>query len=237
MAYLADTAAFPYGLKDSPQLRDVVFEVARRAILRLDPAMIVVACNTASVVALETLRARFEIPFVGVVPAIKPAASLSEARKIGVLATSRTVGEVYVENLIRDFASDCLVHTVAGTELVDFVEYGGTDQVELRRITRRAVAEFRAAGVDTVVLGCTHFVHVEKAIKEILGGSVRIVDSRGGVTRQIIRICTRTTGRSHAELGESVGKPSYGLYVTGTEDHERWRVLAMQHGLDFGGQL
>jgi glutamate racemase len=149
---------------------------------------------------------------------------------------------------------------VAGTELVDFVEYGGTDEDELRRITRRAVAEFRAAGVDTVVLGCTHFVHVEKAIREILGGSVRIVDSRAGVTRQIIRICTRTAGRSHAELGESVGKPgiraehlgkprprvgpeaggkepSYGLYVTGTEDHERWRVLAMQHGLDFGGQL
>ncbi|HUX19839.1 MAG TPA: aspartate/glutamate racemase family protein, partial [Spirochaetia bacterium] len=112
--YVGDNEHFPYGEKTHEELRRIAVSVVGRILTRFDPQLVVVACNTASVVALAELRARYPVAFVGVVPAVKPAAERSRGRRIALLATTRTVGDAYSEKLIKEYASDCTVVRIAG---------------------------------------------------------------------------------------------------------------------------
>ncbi|WP_455381442.1 glutamate racemase [Salinispira pacifica] len=208
--YLADTANFPFGEKSVAELRRIVVESVGRLIAATDPKVVVVACNTASVVALEALRNSYPLPFVGVVPAIKPAAAASKTRSIALLATARTVGDHYTDKLIGDFAAGCSIARVADGTLVRFVENRIlTASVDERRAAAAAaVAPLLHARVDTVVLGCTHFVYLADEIAGALGDGVSVLDSRDGVVRQLARI----TGRRESPAGtRSMDR----FYVTG----------------------
>ena len=187
--YLADTLHFPYGEKSPELVREIVIEQIGNLIRATDPKVVVIACNTASVIALDALRARFTVPILGTVPAIKPAARVTRNRKIAVFATERTVKDVYTERLVRDFAADCTVERVAASQLVGFVERRlfAASPDERAEVVSRAVEPLKAAGVDTVVLGCTHFVYLADDISRALGANVRVLDSREGVGRQLIR--------------------------------------------------
>ena len=110
--YIADDAGFPYGNRNDESLITRVLDVLGRAIAEYDPDLVIIACNTASTIALSELRARFEVPFVGTVPAIKPACAQSSAKRIAVLGTQGTVSREYTRALIREFASGCDVHLV-----------------------------------------------------------------------------------------------------------------------------
>lgn len=195
--YVADHAGFPYGEQAPERLRSMLLELVGRSIERENPTAVLVACNTASVVALEALRRAYPAPFVGVVPAVKPAAAASRSRRIGVLATARTVEAHYLRELVGQFARDAVVTAVAAGEIVRLVEEGsGNPSPErVRQVVGPAVARLRQARVDIVVLGCTHFVYLLQQLEELLGPDVTVIDSREGVVRRLQRV---------VEAGEAV---------------------------------
>lgn len=231
--YVADRAHFPYGEKSASAVREAVVETMARLWRTDPPKTVVVACNTASVVALEALRRRFPVPFVGVVPAVKPAAERSAARRIGVWATEKTLEDGYLEDLVRRFAADCTVVRVPGREIVRFVETGILQASAEQRRARVAEAarRFTEARVDQVVLGCTHFIHLAGELEAALGPGARVIDSREGVCRQLLRVLPE-------RRSSEAPSPQSRLYVTGpvTED-DRYGEFARRFGLLFAGSL
>lgn len=236
LVYVADRANFPYGEKSADEVSQRIADVVSRVISRIGPAVIVIACNTASVTALAHLRARFCIPFVGVVPAVKPAALVTGNRRIGVLATQRTVDDPYVADLIRRFADGCHVQLVPAPDLIDRIESGTIDGADLDGILEQPVRSLHAARVDTVVLGCTHFVHIEAAISRALGDGIRVVDSVDGVVRQTSRVLENVSPPNPTNV-QTLSVDS--LFITGVDDRtERlYRGFSSAFSLHFSGAL
>ena len=231
--YIADTEHFPYGEKNIETIIDMVFDTVERLIQKFRPAICVVACNTASVVALSALRNRFDIPFVGVVPAVKPAAERSRNRRIGLLATNRTVLDRYTDDLIRDFAEDCHIERIGDGSIVDFVEYRFVDATESERseAIRVAMDSFRSAKIDTLVLGCTHFIFLESQIRESLDTMAEIVDSRDGVAKQLSRLAV-------SELENATNDVRSILLTTGNNGgEERYRRFCDRFDLEYRGVM
>jgi glutamate racemase len=232
--YVADRENFPYGEKDPAKIIEASIAVTERLIAREHPRLIVVACNTISVVALAALRARFSLPFVGVVPAVKPAASLSRRRRVGVLATRQTVEGDYLRALIEKHAAGCTVVSLPAADLVEFVEQDlcrAAPEEKAERVGRE-VERFRDEKIDALVLACTHFLHLEGEFRRFLDKEgVALVDSREGVTRQVARLL----GNSPPENGRR-GEAS--LYVTGAVPiEERYGWFAAQFSLHLEGSL
>ncbi len=159
--YLADDAAFPYGDLAEDALIARVLAVLETAIAEHAPDLVVVACNTASTLALTALRARFRVPFVGTVPAIKPACAQSKTRRVAVLGTQATVGREYTHALIRQFASGCEVVLAGSQKLAAFAEaeFAGAPVADAAIATEIAPCFVDSNGTrtDTVVLACTHY--------------------------------------------------------------------------------
>ena len=158
LAYACDNAALPYGTKDDGWLVARIVAVCRAAVAASDAAVLVVACNTASTLALDALRAALPIPVVGTVPAIKPAAALTASGVIGLLATSATVCRPYTDRLIADFAAHRTVVRVAADPLVAQAErLLATGSVDEAVVEAALAPLWEPPALDTVVLGCTHF--------------------------------------------------------------------------------
>jgi glutamate racemase len=159
--YVADDAGFPYGNLDEDALIARVIEVIGAAIAEHAPDLVVVACNTASTLALAELRARFSVPFVGTVPAIKPACAQSKSKRVAVLGTLATVGREYTRALIREFAGGCDVVLVGSPRLAGFAEaeLAGSPVTDAAIKAEIAGCFVDADGrrTDTVVLACTHY--------------------------------------------------------------------------------
>lgn len=191
LLYIADNAGFPYGALTDIDLVARIERLVARALERVDADGVVVACNTASTVVLEALRARHAVPIIGVVPAVKWAASISDSRRIGVLATAATATRPYLAELIRHFAGDCqvFVHGAAGlAELAERAFRG--EAVAENRLIAEIAPLFAAAGaeaIDTVALGCTHYPLLQGRIEAAFPG-VRFLDPAGAVARQIARV-------------------------------------------------
>lgn len=184
LVYLADNVGFPYG--DQPE--SVVVErsqkLIRLALAEFPCDVIVVACNTASTVVLPHLRAMTSIPVIGVVPAVKPAAAVSENRRIGVLATPATVLRPYLADLIDEFASDCIVERLGHPDLVQWIENLVSDSPVPAEALSVALQPFRDVGVDTVVLGCTHYPLIKSLLQRQLPGVKHWVDSGDAIARR-----------------------------------------------------
>lgn len=250
--YVADTAHFPYGARDEAEIRAVLVDLLDRSITQFDPGLVVLACNTASVVALAELRRRFEVPVVGVVPAVKPAAAAAEGGAVAILSTERTADAEYLAGLIDHHAGDASVEIVPAAGLVEFVEerLTVTDEAGRRAAVGRALGGLRRADLDAVVLGCTHFTHLSCEIAAELGEGVRVIDSRDGVARRVATLLGRGEGAGggRADRQAPAGGPAPAgagaggaadagrLYVTG-EPQERYVRLARRHGLRFEGRL
>ena len=250
--YVADTAHFPYGPRSEDDLRAILAALAERVIARFDPAVVVLACNTASVVALSDLRERFEVPLVGVVPAVKPAARAAGAGGIVILSTARTADGDYLAGLVEDFAAGTPVSIVPAGGLVDFVEHRLTSDSadETRSAVREAVSGIDVAASDAVVLGCTHFTHLAAQIQRELGPSVRVIDSRAGVARRVAELAGADNGppgggsEGGGGDGGAPGPAGGRLYVTGSgegagmdETTARYQALSAHYGLTFEGRL
>jgi glutamate racemase len=159
--YLADDAGFPYGDLAEEKLVARVTDVLGQAIAEHKPDLVVVACNTASTLALAQLRTRFSVPFVGTVPAIKPACAQSASKLVTVLGTQATVGREYTRALIREFASGCEVHLVGSSRLAGYAEaeLAGPPPAESAIAAEIAGCFVEKDGrrTDTIVLACTHY--------------------------------------------------------------------------------
>jgi glutamate racemase len=153
-----------------------------------DPKLAALACNTASVSALASLRERFpRLPLVGTVPAMKPAILGSRSRVVGVLGTDRTVADPYIGELAARYGPDCAVKALAAPDLVEFVEHRllSADGEERRRTVLPYIEEFRRLGADGVVLGCTHFLFLLEEFKALAAPDLGIYDSLEGVVRRL----------------------------------------------------
>lgn len=187
--YAADDAGFPYGGLDEKALIARVAQVMEALIARLSPDAVVIACNTASTAVLPSLRARYPIPFIGTVPAIKPACENSLTRQVSVLATPGTVKRDYTQALIRDFAGDCRVTLVGSTELATLAEavMAGEDVPDVafaQEIAPAFVREGRAR-TDTVVLACTHYPLVLSRLEKVAPWPVRWIDPAPAIARRL----------------------------------------------------
>lgn len=185
IVYAADTAFLPYGTKSEAELATRVPALLGRLVERFRPRLAVIACNTASTIALDHVRSALDIPVVGTVPAIKPAAELSESRVIGVLGTEATVRQPYVDDLAARFAADCQVVRHGSAELVGLAEQKIAGREIAVEDVRGAIAPLLGArDMDVLVLACTHFPLLAKELEQAMPG-VRFVDGGDGIARRI----------------------------------------------------
>ena len=186
--YLADQRHVPYGSRSLEEVRAFSEGIAR-FLLSQGAKLIAAACNTASAAALHHLRQTFpDVPFVGMEPAVKPAAEYTRSGVVGVLATPATFQGALYASVVERFASgvELLQHTCPG--LVAQIERGDLDGPETRAILAEALLPMLVKGIDTVVLGCTHYPFVIPLIEQIVGPEVRVIDPAPAVARQIGRL-------------------------------------------------
>jgi glutamate racemase len=206
IVYAADSAAFPYGRRSEAEIAARVPALLGRLVERFRPRLAVIACNTASTIALDYVRAALDIPVVGTVPAIKPAAQLSKSRVIGVLGTEATVRQPYVDDLAARFAADCTVIRHGSPELVDLAEAKlAGDTVPIEAIHDAIVPMINQPDgekMDVMVLACTHFPLLAEEIATAFPTIVQ-VDGGQGIAR---RIAYLTQGQSWplAPIGRAV---------------------------------
>ena len=188
IVYAADSAGFPYGKRSEAEIASRVPALLGRLVERFHPRLAVIACNTASTIALEHVRCALDLPVVGTVPAIKPAAGMSKTRVIGVLGTEATVRQSYVDDLAARFAADCTLVRHGSPELVELAEAKlRGEEVSVDAVGDAARAMFGAPNgdrIDTVVLACTHFPLVEQELRAAFPG-VGFVDGSAGIARRI----------------------------------------------------
>ncbi|WIO75520.1 glutamate racemase [Porticoccaceae bacterium LTM1] len=186
LVFACDNAAFPYGTKDEETLVERVDQVLKALIRKVDPDIVVVACNSASTLVLPRIRSHFVRPVVGVVPAIKPAAAMSQTKCIGLLATPGTVKRQYTQQLIDDFANDCRVVRVGSSELVHLAE----EKIRGKAISAEKLQEVLSpllaeTEIDTVVLACTHFPLLKEELSALAKPHIRWIDSGEAIARRV----------------------------------------------------
>jgi glutamate racemase len=186
--YIADQSHVPYGRRPLEEVRDYAVGITEY-LLSKQAKIIVLACNTASAAALKTLRQTYpDVPFVGMEPAVKPAAETTKSGAVGVLATPATFqGELYA-SVIERFAQSVTIYQHTCPGLVQQIEQGDFDSPLSRKILEEALLPMLAANIDTVVLGCTHYPFVIPLIQAIVGDRVRVIDPAPAVARQTHRL-------------------------------------------------
>jgi glutamate racemase len=217
LVYLADRRYFPYGRRSGEELREILRRLTEELVSREDPKMLVLACNTATVSALSFLRNRFpQLLFVGTVPAVKPAVLGSRTGRIGVLGTQRTIEDPYIAELAGRYGPGASVIPIAAPELVEFVEYqyGRAGEPKTRQAVAPYLERFRSAGVDGVVLGCTHFLFLLPEFREAAAPDMAIYDSVEGITRRVESLLDEDGARRRAGAGTA---PFRRLYVRNGE--------------------
>jgi glutamate racemase len=213
LVYVADRAALPYGDKSEAEIAARVCGLLGRLAERYAPRLICIACNTASTIALGMVREVLEVPVVGTVPAIKPAAALTKTGVIGLLGTAATIRQAYVDRLEAEFADGKRLIRHAAPELVGAAELklrGGTPDPA---IFARAVAGLRdqpqGAQIDTVVLACTHFPLLTDELTAAFGGQIAFVDGAQGIARRIAYLTDgQAFGRSDQDFAIVTGDAS-----------------------------
>ena len=186
--YFGDQGHIPYGPRPMEQIRDFS-EAITNFLLTHDAKIIVVACNTASAAALKYLREKFpDILFVGMEPAVKPAAEHTQTGKVGVLATPATFQSALYASVVERFANGVELFQNTCNGLVQQIEHGHLDGEETRKILEEALSPMMEKNIDTVVLGCTHYPFVIPLIQRIVGDHVRVIDPAPSVAKQVRRL-------------------------------------------------
>lgn len=208
--YIADNAHCPYGRRSADELVALSQRLVE-ALLAEGCELVVVACNTATAAAIDTLRARYAVPFVGMEPAVKPAALHSRTGVIGVLATEGTFnGRLFRETSAR-FAQGVRQVVRVGEGLVELVESGQADSPAARRAVEAHVRPMVAEGIDHLVLGCTHFPFLGTLIREVAGPGVTVLDPAPAVARQVARVLATLPSRD----GSAVEQVDHRFGATG----------------------
>jgi glutamate racemase len=211
--YVGDTLNSPYGPKPISEVRRLALEVMDELVAS-GVKLLVIACNSASAAVLRDARERYTeglgVPVIEVIqPAVRKAVGTSRNRKVGVIGTSATVNSKAYEDAFAA-AVDFEITTAACPSFVDFVERGVTSGPELLRAAEEYLAPIKAAKVDTLVLGCTHYPLLQAALSYVMGDGVNLVSSADETAKDVFRVLTE-----HDLLAPSDAKPSYKFYATG----------------------
>jgi glutamate racemase len=185
--YYADNAHCPYGEKSAAYIQDRARAITR-LLLDKGAEAVVVACNTATGAAIATLREEFDVPFVGMEPAVKPAALGTRSGVIGVLATAGTLKASKYLNTKGLYQDNVRIEEHVGEGFVQLVERCELDGPETERVVRASLQPLLDAGADTIVLGCTHYPFLRPVIERIAGPDVRIIDPAPAVARQVVKV-------------------------------------------------
>jgi glutamate racemase len=234
LLYVADKKNFPYGEKTKNELVTILLELTARIKKHFSPALVALACNTASVSALAELRRSFpDTDFVGTVPAVKPALLSSKTKHIAVIGTERTLADEYITHIAESTAKDCVISRIAAGELVEFVEHSFDISSKEHRINavKKYIDAARNYGADALVLGCTHFLFLLDEFKEAAEPDMLVFDSIGGVCLRIEDILSKKN--APGGIPRRRGMPNL-LLVTGDENlNEQWASRAARFNLEF----
>lgn len=181
--YLADSANAPYGEKSKEEILRLSIKNTEYLVQR-GCKIIIVACNTATTNAIDHLRSHYSVPFIGIEPAIKPAALQTKTKKVGVLATKGTLSSSLFHNTSKLFAEGITVFEQEGKGLVELIEAGKIDTEEMRNLLSTLLEPMLEENMDCLVLGCTHYPYLIPVLKEILPNNVNVIDSGEAVARQ-----------------------------------------------------
>ncbi|QBH95083.1 glutamate racemase [Limnobaculum zhutongyuii] len=222
--YAFDNAAFPYGEKPEQLIAERVVKMVGALCQRHHIDIIVIACNTASVVSLPALREHFDIPVVGVVPAVKPAARLTRNGIVGLLATKVTVNRPYTHELIANFAQDCQIELMGSSRMVELAEeklHGKPVSAdELRTILSPWLNGDKKP--DTIVLGCTHFPLLKEELSAVLPEGTLLVDSGAAIARRVSSLLADVDWQQEEKAVNLA-------YCSKVDDESRKLIPVLQH--------
>lgn len=210
--YLADSKNAPYGDKSADEITQLSIKNVE-ILLEMGSKIIVVACNTATTNAISTLRKKYDIPIIGIEPAIKPAALQTTSKSIGILATRGTLSSALFSATNKEFTKDISVVEIIGEGLVTLIEAGKFDSPEMIRLLKKHTKPMIDANIDYLVLGCSHYPYLIPQLKKILPANVKIIDSGEAVARQ-----TKTVLQSLDLLREENTKPSLQFFTNAQTD-------------------
>jgi glutamate racemase len=204
LAYLADTAHAPYGERSAGFIIERSLAIAEHLFTERRASILVVACNTATAHAIQVLRARWpDKPIVGIEPGIKPAVAATQNGRIGVLATPATVASERYQTLLKRHAEHVHVISQPCPGLVDLIETGALDGAGLREQVERCCAPLRAAGVDTVLMGCTHYPLIQPLLQSALGPQVQLLNIESAVAKRAATLWRQAEGRPSGTPGQA----------------------------------
>ncbi len=230
MIYVSDNAYSPYGPRPHTEIIARAVEISE-FLIKNGAGIIVVACNTATAAAIDELRQRFDIPIIGMEPAVKPAAEMSKTRVIGVLATKGTfMGRLY-NSTLRRFGTGVKVVEKVGTGLVDIVESGKADTEEGRRLIEKYIRPMIKKGADHIVLGCTHYPFLSEQIAKIAGEGVTLVDPAPAVARHTLEILEKRGQLCDESI---IRSEQTRFYATGTVENLKRVARTILPSLDEG---
>ena len=226
--YAADNAGLPYGTKSEAEIAARVSGLLGRMTERFRPRLVCIACNTASTIALASVREVLEVPIVGTVPAIKPAAAMTASGVIGLLGTDATIRQGYVDRLEAEFAADKRLLRHGAPELVTAAEAKLRGEAVDPAVFTRAAAGLRSQPngerIDTVVLACTHFPLIADELAAAFGPGVQFVHGAEGIARRIVHL---TEGQDFARSG-----PDLALFTRDAPGLPMLAPLLSRHGLE-----
>ena len=232
LVYAADDAAFPYGTRAEPELVERVLAVMTGLLAAWHPDIVVVACNTASTLVLPQLRARFGVPFVGTVPAIKPACAGSASKLVSVLGTEATVQREYTRVLIRDFAQGCAVTLVGSLRLAVLAEAALQGEPvadsDIAHEIGPCFVEAGGARTDTIVLACTHYPLLLERLRRLAPWPVNFIDPAPAIARRVAELLGAAPG---AAAGRAEPLPARMVFTSGREPQPGLKAALKAYGI------
>ena len=190
--YLADSKNAPYGQKTKEEII-ALCEKNTELLLEMNCKIIVVACNTATTNAIKELRAKYDVPFIGIEPAIKPAANNSKTQTIGILATKGTLNSALFSDVVKSYTNTNIIEQI-GYGLVELIEEGEIDSPKMNHLLEEYLQPMVNANIDYLVLGCSHYPYLIPQIKKIIPASIQIIDSGEAVARQTKKVLLEKVG-------------------------------------------
>ena len=210
--YLADSKNAPYGNRSSEEIIELSIKNTKK-LAQYDCKIVIVACNTATTNAITALRENFELPIIGIEPAIKPAALNTKTKSIGILATRGTLSSVLFSQTTQEFTKNISVVEIIGEGLVPLIEAGNLEGPEMIELLKKHTKPMIEADVDFIVLGCSHYPYIIPALNTILPKHIKIIDSGEAVAKQ-----TKIVLQSLDLLREDNTKPSLQFYTNAESD-------------------
>lgn len=226
--YLADSKNAPYGLKTKEEIIALSFKNTE-FLLEQNAKLIVVACNTATTNAIKELRTKYDVPFIGIEPAIKPAANSTKTHTIGILATKGTLNSDLFHEKVKSFTNIKIIEQI-GHGLVQLIENGDIESAEMMELLETYLKPMVAQNIDYLVLGCSHYPYLVPQIKKIIPSSIKIIDSGEAVAKQTKKILELN---GIANTSQEKGK---NVFYTNNEPSILENILGFHHNvfyLDF----